>query len=88
MANQYVTSFFIVYCVLSAFNIAKKFRSCPDSLCLSPWLASLSPEIPLHITRFFPRYKCTDLAPTPAETIRRLCRIAEEDLRYVYPGNL
>ena len=54
----------------------------------SAWLASLSPEIPLHITRFFPRYKCTDLAPTPAETIRRLCRIAEEDLRYVYPGNL
>ena len=51
------------------------------------WLASLSPEIPLHISRFFPRYRVLNLAPTPVAAIDRLCAAAREHLRYVYPGN-
>ena len=35
------------------------------------WITSISPEIPLHLSRFFPRYKVDDLPPTPAETIYR-----------------
>ena len=50
------------------------------------WIASISPEIPLHLSRFFPRYKAEDLPPTPAETIYRLKDIAEK--KYVYTGNL
>ena len=52
------------------------------------WIASISPEIPLHLSRFFPRYKVDDLPPTPAETIYRLKDIVEKKLKYVYTGNL
>lgn len=52
------------------------------------WIASISPEIPLHLSRFFPRYKVDDLPPTPAETIYRLKDIAQKKLKYVYTGNL
>lgn len=52
------------------------------------WIASISPEIPLHLSRFFPRYKVDDLPPTPAETIYWLKDIAEKKLKYVYTGNL
>ena len=50
------------------------------------WIASLSPEIPLHISRYFPRWKC-EIAATPVETIERLRKIAERHLHYVYKGN-
>ncbi|MDR0551514.1 MAG: AmmeMemoRadiSam system radical SAM enzyme [Spirochaetaceae bacterium] len=52
------------------------------------WIASVSPEIPLHITRFFPRYKYADRTPTPPETLRRLRGIALSHLKYVYLGNI
>ena len=62
---------------------------------LSGWIAGLDHvyggkpgrEIPLHITRFFPRWHMTDRGPTDIEKIRRLVRAAEENLAYVYPGN-
>lgn len=52
------------------------------------WIASISPDIPLHLSRFFPRYKVDDLPPTPAETIYRLKDITQKKLKYVYTGNL
>ena len=52
------------------------------------WIASLSPEIPLHLSRFFPRHRMRDCVPTPPETIQKLTEIARESLRYVYTGNL
>lgn len=55
---------------------------------LSSWLSSLSPEIPLHLTRFFPRYKLSDRGPTPHETLERLALIAKTRLKYVYLGNV
>lgn len=53
------------------------------------WIASLpgGSEIPLHISRFFPRYKMTDLSPTPVHTIYHLASVAKEYLKYVYTGN-
>ena len=57
---------------------------------LTDWTASLpgGEEIPLHITRFFPRYRMTDRAATERESILRLTEIAREKLNYVYPGNM
>lgn len=55
---------------------------------LSRWLASVDPAIPLHISRFFPRYQLTDRGATPASTIHELTEVAREALLYVYPGNL
>lgn len=54
---------------------------------LSGWLSSLNPEIPLHLTRFFPRYRMTDRPATSVDAVYRLTEIARESLRWVYPGN-
>lgn len=54
---------------------------------LSKWLASIDDRIPLHLTRYFPRYKM-NLPPTPEETLRRLKDIAKRYLAYVYLGNI
>lgn len=54
---------------------------------LSSWLSSVSPEIPLHVSRFFPRHHMTDRPPTPVETVYRLAQVARERLPYVYTGN-
>ena len=51
------------------------------------WIASLDPGIPLHLTRYFPRWKYTEPA-TPRGTLYRLQKIAEQYLRYVYVGNV
>ena len=54
---------------------------------LSMWLASINPEIPLHISRFFPRWKMQDKEATPIKTISDLTQIARKHLKYVYMGN-
>ena len=51
------------------------------------WLAAVDPEIPLHISRFFPRYHMSDEPATPVATVYRLRDIARKHLRYVYTGN-
>jgi pyruvate formate lyase activating enzyme len=52
------------------------------------FLQSIDRTIPLHITRFFPRYQMADAQPTPVKTVLRLTEIAREYLDFVYPGNL
>jgi pyruvate formate lyase activating enzyme len=54
---------------------------------LSSWLAGINPELPLHISRFFPRWKMQDREATPVEMVYRLAEIAREKLKYVYEGN-
>ena len=45
-------------------------------------------DIPLHISRFFPRFHMTDRAPTDVDLIYKLTDVAKERLNYVYPGNV
>ena len=52
----------------------------------SRWLASLSPDLPLHISRYFPRWH-ENTPATPVETIERLAAIARKHLRFVHKGN-
>ncbi|MGE4548120.1 MAG: AmmeMemoRadiSam system radical SAM enzyme [Intestinibacillus sp.] len=54
---------------------------------LAAWLASVDPGIPLHITRFFPRYRVQDLPPTPIETVVTLAETARGFLQHVYAVN-
>ena len=55
------------------------------------WIASLAGgagrEIPLHVTRFFPRFRMSGGRPTPVRTVYRLADVARETLKYVYTGN-
>jgi pyruvate formate lyase activating enzyme len=56
---------------------------------LTEFIASVSRDIPWHVTAFHPDYKMTD---PPATTVRQLVRAAEigteEGLRFIYAGNL
>ncbi len=54
---------------------------------LSRWLAGIDPEIPLHLSRFFPRHRMQDRPPTDVGEVYRLADVAREALRYVYTGN-
>ena len=55
---------------------------------LAKWLSSLDPDIPLHLSRFFPRYHYSEREPTPRETIHRLSDTAKEYLNNVFAGNM
>ena len=53
------------------------------------FLASVSPDIPWHVTAFHPDYKMTDRPATPAATLQQAAEIGQEaGLHYVYAGNL
>jgi pyruvate formate lyase activating enzyme len=53
------------------------------------FIASVSRDIPWHVTAFHPDYKMTDHGSTPASTLIRAAEIGSaEGLRYVYAGNL
>ena len=62
---------------------------------ISTWISELKDkegnvigrEVPLHISRFFPRFHMTDREATPVERIYHLKDIAAEKLRHVYTGN-
>ncbi|MCI1667556.1 MAG: AmmeMemoRadiSam system radical SAM enzyme [Olsenella sp.] len=51
------------------------------------WLASVSENIVLHITRFFPQWHMADAQPTPVPTVMRLADVAREYLPHVHVGN-
>lgn len=60
----------------------------PDEMtALARWLASVDPEIPLHVSRFFPCHHMTDRPPTPVATVYALAQTARRFLRHVYTGN-
>lgn len=54
---------------------------------LSQWLGSVGRTIPLHLSRFFPRYEMTDRAATDVAQVYHLADIARESLDFVYAGN-
>ena len=62
---------------------------------ISSWIRSLKDSngneigksIPLHISRFFPRFYMRDKAPTDVSLVYHLADVARENLDYVYTGN-
>jgi pyruvate formate lyase activating enzyme len=72
----------ICYLVLEGFNDdEEEFSEMVD------WLARLDENIPLHINRYFPRYK--ESAPaTRIETLNKLEQIALKKLKHVHIGNV
>jgi len=55
---------------------------------IAQWLSEINPGIPLHLSRFFPRYLYSDREPTPRETILRLRDAAKKHLKNVFAGNM
>ena len=58
------------------------------SMC--KWIRKeLGPDIPLHFSRFYPRYRLKSIPPTPVSTIEKAKEVAEDEgLRFVYVGNV
>ena len=62
---------------------------------MTEWIAGLTDadgnrigdNVPLHISRFFPRFHMTDRSATDVSLVYRLAETARERLRYVYTGN-
>ena len=62
---------------------------------MTSWIAGLKDaegnvigrDVPLHISRFFPRFHMTDRQATDVKLIYRLADVARENLRHVYTGN-
>ena len=57
---------------------------------MTRWIAEhLGRDVPLHFTAFHPDYRLTELPRTPAQTLARARRIAQDaGLRFVYTGNV
>ncbi len=54
---------------------------------LADFIAGVNPDIPLHLSRYFP-HRSFSAPPTPKETMLKAHDIAKESLNYVYIGNL
>ncbi len=58
------------------------------------WVASylfneLGPDVPWHVSRFYPQFHMSDTPPTPPATLARAWQIGRDvGLHYVYVGNL
>ncbi len=65
------------------------FNDSPDELWeAARFLASVSPDIPWHVTAYHPDYKM-DAPPTGSASLRQAAEIGQEaGLRFVYAGNL
>ena len=55
---------------------------------LSKWLASIDSDMPLHITRFFPRRKMREKEPTDVDLLFELQKEAKKYLNRVFVGNV
>ena len=56
---------------------------------IAAFIAGLSPDIPWHVTAFYPTHELTDVPPTPFSSLKRALEIGEaEGLKYIYPGNI
>lgn len=54
---------------------------------IASWIAEISPDIPLHLTRYHPEYKMDTPAQAP-EKLYALAETARKHLNYVYCGNI
>jgi pyruvate formate lyase activating enzyme len=75
----------VVTNVIPGFNDSEK-----ELRGIASWIMSaLGPEIPWHVTRFYPQLELGHLAPTPIPDLERAWMIGkEEGLWYVYIGNV
>lgn len=84
MAHEFGLFVEVVTLVVPGFN-----DSTDELMDAGRFIASVSPDIPWHVTAFHPDYKMTDPPPTSVATLIRAAEIGQEaGLRYVYAGNI
>lgn len=84
MAHEFDLFVEVVTLVVPGFN-----DSTEELMDAGHFIASVSPDIPWHVTAFHPDYKMTDPPPTSIATLIRAAEIGQEaGLKYVYAGNI
>ena len=76
-----------IHVELTTLIIPEKNDSIKDMTEEVKWISNLSKEIPLHISKYSPAYKC-EIPPTDEEVMVKLYDKAKEYLDYVYLGNV
>lgn len=76
-----------VHVEVTTLVIPGKNDSAAEMAAEAEWLAGISAELPLHLSRYFPRYQ-SRIPMTPAETLQDLRHVAEARLRFVHLGNV
>jgi pyruvate formate lyase activating enzyme len=67
--------------------IPSKNDSSEEIETIARFLASLNPDIPYHLSAYYPQYRYR-IPPTPPSTLHRLAEAARQHLNYVYLGNV
>jgi pyruvate formate lyase activating enzyme len=68
--------------------IPKENDSDEDFRQVAEFMASVSPDIPLHFSRFFPNFRMDNVPPTDLKRLARARELAKKaGLNYVYIGN-
>jgi pyruvate formate lyase activating enzyme len=84
LANEIGLFVEVVTLVVPGFN-----DSTEELIDTGRFIASVSRDIPWHVTAFHPDYKMTDPPPTSIDTLIRAAEIGQEaGLNYVYAGNI
>lgn len=56
---------------------------------IARFIKNIDPDIPWHVTAFYPTYKLLDAPPTPTSKLREAVSIGRKvGLRYIYQGNV
>ena len=76
-----------VHVEVTTLVIPGKNDSAAELAAEAEWLAGISAELPLHLSRYFPRYQ-SKIPMTPVETLQSLKHVAEARLRFVHLGNI
>ena len=76
-----------VHVEVTTLVIPGKNDSAAEMAAEAEWLAGISAELPLHLSRYFPRYQ-SRIPMTPVETLQNLRHVAEVRLRFVHLGNI
>jgi len=76
-----------VHLELTTLIIPEQNDSREEISTLLKWIKELDSGIPLHLSRYFPRYKLKKEATAP-ELMESIYQMAIEELDYVYLGNL
>jgi pyruvate formate lyase activating enzyme len=84
MAHQLGLWVEVVTLVIPGFNDSNE-----ELMEAGRYIASVSPDIPWHVTAFHPDYKMTESPSTPVKTLQRAAEIGQEaGVKFVYTGNL
>jgi len=76
-----------IHVEITTLIIPEENDSIEDLKKIPEFIASVSPEIPWHVTRYFPHYKLQRQI-TPMETLQKAYELGKKYLKHVYMGNV